>query len=368
MVHRRRRIAALAALVAAALAACGGSEEAAAPADEGRPTTETTAAAPVEVPPPAPSSNPKAVTIASALAPYERFGTDAAPGQFPRTVRHAMGETSVERAPERVVTLDTGELDTMVELGIKPVGVVDYGADGLPAYFEAKDIEGVEVIGTIDEPNLEAIARLRPDLIVSSKLRHEKLYGQLSQIAPTVFAERPGVAWKQNFELFAQAMGREREAGETVRRYEQRVEALNATLPVPRPAVSVTRIMADGNIRLYQRANFLGLLLSDLGFPRPAPQNVDDFAAQVSLEQLDQADGDAIILAVFDATKNAHDDGLLGSPVWNQLSAVKAGAVHAVDDQTWLGGIGYHAAFAVMEQIEELFGSAPAPAGGGKGG
>lgn len=357
MLHRSRRyIPALAVLVATALGGCGDSDEVAAPTAEGPATTDDAVRGPVEVPPPMPSSNPKAVSIASALAPYERFGTDAAPAEFPRTVRHAMGETRIERAPARVVTLDTGELDTMVELGLKPVGVVDYGADGLPAYFDPKEIEGVEVIGTIDAPNLEAIARLRPDLIVSSKLRHEKLYGQLAQIAPTVFAERPGVAWKENFQLFAQAVGREAEAAETVRRYERRVAALNDTLPVPRPAVSVTRIMADGNIRLYQRANFLGLLLTDLGFPRPAAQNVDDFAAEVSLEQLDQADGDAIIVAVFDATENTYDDAVLGSPVWKQLAAVKTGAVHTVDDQTWIGGIGYHAAFAVMDQIEDLFG------------
>lgn len=351
----RRLAMTLAALVTATLGACGDSTETATPRDDGREPAAASAGGSVEVPAPLPSSNPKAVTIASALAPYDRFGTDAAPGEFPRKVRHAMGETRIERSPARVVTLDTGELDSMVELGIKPVGVVDYGADGLPAYFDPKEIEGVQVIGTIDEPNLEAIARLRPDLIVSSKLRHEKLYGQLSQIAPTVFAERPGVAWKRNFQLFSQAVGREKEAAETVRRYEQRVAALNDELPVPRPAVSVTRIMADGNIRLYQRANFLGLLLTDLGFPRPESQNVDDFAAEVSLEELDRADGDAIILAVFDATKNNHDDTVLASPVWKQLSAVKAGTVHTVDDQTWIGGIGYHAAFAVMDQLEDLF-------------
>ena len=102
--------------------------------------------------------------------------------------------------------------------------------------------------------------------------------------------------------------------------------------------------------------HFLGLLLSDLGLSRPPAQNVDDFAAEVSTEQLDQADGDAIVVAVFDATKNSHDDTVLASPVWKQLSAVKAGAVHTVDDQTWIGGIGYHAAFAVMDHIEDLFG------------
>jgi len=307
-----------------------------------------------EVPPPRPSTKPNAVSIASATAPYTRFGTDARPGVFPRTVRHAMGETRIERAPVRVVTLDTGELDTAVELGIKPVGTVDYGADGLPAYFKPAEIEGVDVVGTIQQPNLEAIARLRPDVILSSKLRHEALYGQLSQIAPTVLAERVGVTWKQNFDLFAQALGREEQADRTRARYAQRVAELNQALPLPRPSVSVVRVMA-ANVRLYQRANFLGVLLTDLGLPRPESQNVDDFAAEIGLEQLEQASADVIVVAVFDVLKNTNADAVLSSPVWQQLPAVQAGKVHRVDDQTWLGGIGYHAAFAVMDQIEGLF-------------
>jgi iron complex transport system substrate-binding protein len=343
-------------LVAAGCGDGGGSADGSASA-----ATEATVPAPTGaavqgsgVPEPMPSSSADAVPMAAAFAPYADFGTDAEAGTFPRTIRHAMGETTLDEAPVRVVTLDTGELDAMVELGIEPVGVVDYGSDGLPAYFDPATIEGVEVVGTIQELNLEAIARLQPDLILSSSLRHEALYPQLSQIAPTVFAERPGVTWKQNFELYAQAVGREAEAAETVQRYEQRLAELDARLPADRPEVSVVRVMADGNVRLYQRANFLGILLTDLGFPRPAPQNVDDFATEVSLEQLGQADGELILLAVFDAAKNTHAETITGSPLWQSLDGVQAGGVEVVDDQTWIGGIGYHAAFHIMDELAEL--------------
>jgi len=352
MSYRKCRMSTLLMATVLALAACGegGSTEPAAGPAQAPPA----AVGAPEVPPARPSPKPNAVTIGSATAPYARFGTDAAPGAFPRTVRHAMGDTRVDRAPVRVVTLDTGELDTAVELGIKPVGTVDYGADGLPAYFNPREIEGVEVVGTIQQPNLEAIARLRPDIILSSKLRHETLYGQLSQIAPTVFAERVGVTWKQNFDLFAQALGREEQAERTRARYSQRLAELNRALPLPRPSLSVVRVM-PANVRLYQRANFLGVLLTDLGFPRPESQNVDDFAAEVGLEQLEQANADVIVVAVFDALKNTNADAVLSSPVWKQLPGVQSGKVHRVDDQTWVGGIGYHAAFAVMDQIEKLF-------------
>lgn len=349
---RPRRVACLALAVLAAAGACGTGEQAVAPAQA--PTTATTLASAPPVPAARNSTNTKATPIELALVPYAAFGTDAAPGVFPRTIRHAMGETRIEKAPLRVVTLDTGELDTAIELGIKPVGTLDYGADGLPVYFDPADIAGVEVVGTILTPNLEAVARARPDIILSSKLRHEALYDKLSQIAPTVFAERPGVSWKQNFDLFAQALGREAQAAATKERYAVRVAELNARLPLPRPTVSVVRILSTGVVRLYQRANFMGVLLTDLGFPRPDAQNVDDFAADVGLESLPDAAGDVIVLAVFDATKNPHTDKVLSSPLWKALPAVQAGAVHTVDDQTWIGGIGYRAAFAVMDQLPGL--------------
>ena len=56
-------------------------------------------------------------------------------------------------------------------------------------------------MGTIAEPNLEAIAALQPELILPNKARHEDPYPRLAQIAPTVFAERVGAVWKGNFAL-----------------------------------------------------------------------------------------------------------------------------------------------------------------------
>ena len=306
------------------------------------------------VPPARASSEPDATPYELALAPYAGFGTDAAPGVFPRVLVHAMGETTIEAAPKRIVVMDTGELDGLVELGIKPVGAVDYGSAGLPSYLEGAT-DGVELVGSVSEPNLEAIAALQPDLILSNKLRHEDIYGQLSDIAPTVFAERPGVSWKHNFAFYAQAVGREEDAAGTVLRFEERVRSLNELLPDPRPTVSVVRIL-EGNIRYYQRANFLGVLFTDLGLPRPEAQNVDDFGVDLGLESIGEyAPGDLIVLALYGGEANEFSKSVLDSPLWTGLEPVKAGNVLTVDDQTWIGGIGYKAAFTVLDQLEAHF-------------
>ncbi len=124
-----------------------------------------------------------------------------------RTVEHAMGETEISGQPERVVVLDTGELDSAMTLGVKPAGAVEtVEGSGYPSYLEGTG--EIENVGTIEEPNLEKISSLNPDLILSSKLRHGQIYDQLSQIAPTVFTETTGVTWRENFDLHARALGR----------------------------------------------------------------------------------------------------------------------------------------------------------------
>ena len=130
-----------------------------------------------------------------------KYGTDALPGVFPRTITHAMGRTTIEKKPTRVVVLDTGELDNVVALGVKPVGVAfPDGSPDMPSYIGDKAGKPANA-GTTNTLNLEAIAALKPDLILGSKLRAEKQYPLLAKIAPTVFSERPGYPWKSDFRL-----------------------------------------------------------------------------------------------------------------------------------------------------------------------
>lgn len=168
-----------------------------------------------------------------------------------RTVGHAMGETEIEGTPKRVVVLDTGELDSAMSLGVTPVGAVEAVEGlGLPSYLE--DTGGIENVGTIEEPNLEKIATLEPDLILSSKLRHEAIYDQLSQIAPTVFTETTGVTWKSNFDKHAEAMNRKAEAKKIMDDYGRRTEEFQKTMGdrLGETEVSVVRFL-PGETRIY---------------------------------------------------------------------------------------------------------------------
>jgi iron complex transport system substrate-binding protein len=308
-----------------------------------------------DVPAGTPSTAADAASVESVLAQYDAYGTDAAPGEFPRVVRHAMGETTVEAAPERVVVLDTGELDAMVQVGLIPVGTAQYSAAGLANYI-TEAVADVPVVGLTAEPDLEMITSLAPDMILSSRLRNEPIYGDLSRIAPTVFAAQPGVSFQPNFRLYCQATGRETEGAAVVARYAERARALNAALPATRPTVTVVNIRAD-EVRIYQRANFSGIVLTDHGFPRDAASNVDDFAAYPSVEQLrDYVTGELIVLAIASPEDNPFADEIVNGDIWQLLPAVQAGNVMTVDATAWIGGIMYGAAFLVQDDLAAHFG------------
>lgn len=285
-------------------------------------------------------------------APTASPASDAA---FPRTIEHAAGETTIPEQPERVVVLDTGELDSMVALGIVPVGAVRAPVeDGLLDYLQDETEGTTELVGTIDEPNLEQIAALQPDLILSSVLRHEALYDELSQIAPTVFTETVGVVWKENFLVHAEAVGLGAEAERMLADYEARADELGAQLEAELgelPTVSIVRFL-PGETRLYQKASFIGTVLEDVGLPRPESQDVDDFALVVSEEQIDLADGDVIFVTSYGPTEESTQPEFTSNPLWQNLSAVEEQRVYEVPDDTWMLGIGIGAADIVLDDLE----------------
>ncbi|MDT0441925.1 ABC transporter substrate-binding protein [Streptomyces johnsoniae] len=277
-----------------------------------------------------------------------------------RTVETAMGPVEVPEDPERVVVLDTGELDTAITLGVTPVGAVqtDTGTMFLD-YLPQEGLADIENVGTIAAPDLEAIHELDPDLILGSKVRDEQRYDELSQIAPTVFSENVGAPWQDNFLMHAEALGRSAEAEEVVAAYEAHVaevtEAVGGAEAAAGTEVSMVRFIEGGNTRLYGQDNFIGTILADVGLGRPAitEEAEDGFAVEVSPEQVDRADGDFIFYTSYGAPDASGEEDAVGGPLWEELTAVQEGRAFRVDDQLWFLGIGYTAAEQILDELQQ---------------
>ncbi|MFE3666600.1 ABC transporter substrate-binding protein [Streptomyces sp. NPDC059164] len=286
-------------------------------------------------------------------------GSDSAPASdATRTVKTAMGDVQVPKAPRRVVVLDTAELDSALTLGVKPVGATHADvASGFLNYLPKNQVAGIEDVGQMMTPNLEAIAGLKPDLILTSKIRHGDKYAELSRIAPTVMTESTGYPWKENFRVHAEALGKQAEAEMVTDGYADHVadvtKALGGEEKAAATEVSMVRFVEGADIRIYGRKNYIATILADVGLGRPAitDQAKDGFSYDVSPERIDLADADVVFHSTYGDPKKAKETTTTGSGLWKNMDAVKNGRVFAVDDQLWIQGIGYTAADRILGEL-----------------
>jgi iron complex transport system substrate-binding protein len=275
-----------------------------------------------------------------------------------RAIQHAMGTAQVPAAPQRVVTLTNESAEALLELGVKPVGIVRTHG-GLPAYPHlGQRLAGAKQVGSELDVSLEAIAALRPDLIIANKLRHEKIYPQLAAIAPTVMSETLRGRWQKNFALYAKSVGRDAAGTAKLAQFRVRTQRIGQALGERKKLrISLVRFMAD-QTRVYHLDTFSGQILAEIGFQRPPAQNVNDFMAKVGRERIGEMDGDLLFYYVFDkgnGAASAVERQWTQDALWKSLKVVRAGQVYRVSDDIWNSAGGIVAANLLLNDIERLF-------------
>ncbi|MEO0768014.1 MAG: iron-siderophore ABC transporter substrate-binding protein [Cyanobacteria bacterium J06649_4] len=267
-----------------------------------------------------------------------------------RIISHSMGETCVPLQPQRVVTLT--HLDNALALGVKPIGAATQNDNQFSTFLPAQ-AEGIENVGLFGEPSLEKLVQLKPDLILLAYPKQN--YEQLSAIAPTVvfWDQDPNYEhWQDTFSAYADALGKTQVAEDILGRYGQRVSQLREALGDRRTSTKISLVnFFASDVRLYLKESFGGQILEEIGLPRPASQDKDDWSIEhLSLEAIPQMDGDVMFL-----TLGAHEQSKLdqfkGHPLWAQLNAVKQKQVYEVNDEIWISGETPVAANLVLDDL-----------------
>ncbi|GAA4910179.1 iron complex transport system substrate-binding protein [Nonomuraea thailandensis] len=271
-----------------------------------------------------------------------------------RTVKHAMGETKVPMTPKRVVVLDTDKLDTMVSLGLSPVGAAQAQENQTWPEYLGSALADTKPVGTLQQLNIEAIMALKPDLILGSKFRQAAFYDKLAKIAPTVFTEKVGITWKENFLLDAEALGKKDQAQQLLTGYETRAKEVGGRFS--KLQVGIVRFMPT-EIRLYGPESFSGIVLGDAGIPRPEAQQLADQEdkrfGKISQENVAKGDADAIFYTAYGEAAAKSQAEITAGPLWKNLKAVEAGHAFNVDDEIWMTGIGVTAAGKILDDLDK---------------
>ncbi|MZQ85400.1 ABC transporter substrate-binding protein [Paenibacillus sp. 5J-6] len=275
------------------------------------------------------------------------------------TVKHAMGETKISGTPKKIVVLTNEGTEAVLSLGVKPIGAVKSFTSSGEWYDHIKnDMGGVQIVGDENQPNLELIASLKPDLILGNKLRQEKVYQQLSAIAPTVFSEKLMGDWQVNYRIYAEAMNKKAEGDKIIGDFENRITAFKQKAGDKlNTKVSIVRFM-PGKVRIYMKDTFSGVVLKKLGLQRPAPQDQEKFADDVQKERIPDMDGDVLFYFTYDNDKgegNKLEQEWLNDPLWKNLDVVQKSNVHKVSDAVWNTAGGIKAANLLLDDLEGYF-------------
>jgi iron complex transport system substrate-binding protein len=298
-----------------------------------------------------------ATTITACAAPKQEAKQETAANTPTRVIEHAMGNTEIKGEPKKIVILTNEGTEALLELGVKPVGAVKSWT-GNPWYKHIeKEMEGVQNLGEESQVNIEAVAALKPDLIIGNKMRHEKIYDQLSKIAPTVYSNTLRGEWKANFEFYAKVLNKEAQGKEIIKKFDDKAaELAKLAGDKLKTEVSIVRFM-PGKTRIYLGDTFSGIILKQIGFARPENQRSSEFTIEIGKERLKEADGQVMFYFTYETGNgegSAREKEWLEDPMFKNLNAVKNNKAYRVDDSIWNTAGGVKAANLLLNDIEKF--------------
>ncbi|WP_294741635.1 Fe(3+) dicitrate ABC transporter substrate-binding protein [uncultured Exiguobacterium sp.] len=268
-----------------------------------------------------------------------------------RTITHEAGKTKVPEKPKKVVALEFSFVDALDELGITPVGIAQENKTDVSGLL-GKDISFTEV-GTRQQPNLEVISSLQPDLIIGDFNRHKGIYKQLQEIAPTIILKSRNATYEENIDSFkkiAEAVGKTKQMDDRLALHEERLNAAKKKVdPKDDRKVMVGVFRAD-SLTAHGETSFDGELLEKIGIENAVTKTAEP-TVTITLEQMVKWDPDVIFMAEADPKllKEWKDN-----PLWNQITAVKNGEVYEVNRDLWTRYRGLDAAEQIVDEAIQL--------------
>lgn len=282
------------------------------------------------------------------------------------SVETSQGTVELPEPATRVVSLEYSNTEELLALGVQPVGVAD--TEGYETWVSADGAElpdGVTDVGTRQEPSVEQIRALEPDLIVSDEDRLTENAEQLEEIAPVVArqpTENPQLeTMKRDFGELAKAVGKEEEADEVLDELDDRIDEVGERLSDSGHA-GETFALAQGmsaegapSIRMFTDEAFAAELLSAVGLDNGWAGEPDEWGmTTVGVEALTRVDEDATFLYVAIEEDNPFTGELASNSVWQELPFVENDRVVALDPGTWLFG-GPLSAMQLLDEAAAAF-------------
>lgn len=265
-------------------------------------------------------------------------------------------EVSLKKNPERVVVFDYGVADVLHNMDVEIVGI----AKGtiMPEIVSYYDDEKYANVGTLKEPNFEAIKALNPDLIIISG-RQAEMLEDFEEIASTINLGVDGTnyleSFKSNTETLGKIFDKEDKVSELISEIENKIEDLNKTI-ADKKLTATTVLVNEGNLSVFSGESRFGIIYNELGFI-----NADDkieastHGQQVSFEYFLENDADYIfVVDKAMATSGQSDSNILDNDIIKNTTAYKNNKLINLNSEVWYtvaGGI--DSTNAMIDEIAE---------------
>lgn len=265
------------------------------------------------------------------------------------TITHELGETTLEKNPEKVVVFDFGTLDTLDELGIEVAGLP---RTNVPGYLSKYDDDKYENLGSLKEPDMEAIHAMKPDVIFISG-RQSEMYDELSEIAPTIFmgvdTSRYMESFKENMERIATIFDKEDEMKAELDQVDADIEEISKkTAELDSKALII--LGTEGKVSAYGPSSRFGIIHDVFGF-KPADEGIEvsTHGQNITFEYILETNPDILFIVDRDA---AIGEGSAKDSIENDL--VKKTKAFENDKMIYLNGEYWYLSGGGLQSLKEM--------------
>lgn len=246
-------------------------------------------------------------------------------------VTHAQGETTLAGPPAKVLTFDFAALDTLDAIG---VGIAGLPGSNLPAYLGKYASDDFLKVGSLFEPDYEAVAAAQPDLVIVAA-RSAPALPELAKIAPTIDLTNDWTNFvasvKANSTTLGQIFGKTAEVEALIAELDAGIAAVQAKTADAGTALVV--LTSGSETTAFGPGSRFGWLYDTLGFT-PAVEGVEaaTHGDVVSFEFILEANPDWLIAIDRDAaTGEGGAAAILDNELVAQTTAWKNGNVIYLD-------------------------------------
>ena len=270
-------------------------------------------------------------------------------------ITHKYGEVTLGKNPEKVVVFDFGVLDTLDTLGVE--------ITGLPQAIVPKTLEkyaGSEYtnVGSLKEPDFEALHELQPDVIFISG-RQAELYDQFAEIAPTVFVDVDYANYmpslEKNFNLLAEIFEKEDALVTKMNELKASIDELNNEASAS-DSKALILLANEGKISAFGPASRYGFVHDVFGF-KAVDENleVSQHGQSVTFEYILEKNPD--VLFVIDRSAAVGGEVAAKDTIENELvkktNAYKNGKIIYLDAVNWyIAGNGITSTQSMIEEVK----------------